>query len=108
MKSILCVFLALQLFARSIAGDFERVDVLHNSLLGDEHDDPERMLGYSSSPYGTNIFADSEYTYYDGYQQAWRMLGFYVDCSGQSSCTRYLLWAMVSGKGQVSLTAIVE
>jgi hypothetical protein len=55
-----------------------------------------------------SIFADSTSAAYTGYQQAWRMLGFFVDCSysssnnnngggdnknGNSGCTRYLLWA---------------
>jgi len=70
--------------------------------------------GYGSSIYGTNAYADSSSTYYDGYQQAWRYLGWYVDCNGGSSryyeqshhsgsgdqqvygnnfCQRYLMWA---------------
>lgn len=77
--------------------------------------------GYSSysstsSIYGTNAYADSSQTYYDGYAQAWRYLGWYVDCNGGSSryydrsehshsgsgdqqvygnnyCQRYLMWA---------------
>jgi hypothetical protein len=73
--------------------------------------------GYGSSIYGTNAYADSSSTYYDGYQQAWRYLGWYVDCNGGSSryydqsqhsgsgdqqvygnnfCQRYLMWAAVS------------
>jgi hypothetical protein len=77
--------------------------------------------GYSSSVYGTNAYADTSTTYYDGYQQAWRYLGWYVDCNGGSSryydrsggggsqsgsgdsavygnnyCQRYLMWAAVS------------
>ena len=76
--------------------------------------------GYSSSVYGTNAYADSSATYYDGYAQAWRYLGWYVDCNGGSSryydrsgggshsgsgdnevfgnnyCQRYLMWAAVS------------
>eukprot|EP00529_Nitzschia_sp_RCC80_P018688 CAMPEP_0113493290 /NCGR_PEP_ID=MMETSP0014_2-20120614/28516_1 /TAXON_ID=2857 /ORGANISM="Nitzschia sp." /LENGTH=516 /DNA_ID=CAMNT_0000387149 /DNA_START=753 /DNA_END=2303 /DNA_ORIENTATION=+ /assembly_acc=CAM_ASM_000159 len=77
---------------------------------------------YSSSSsygsvYGSNYYADSEQTYYDGYAQAWRYLGWYVDCNGGSSryydrsqhshqsgdgnsnkignnyCQRYLMWA---------------
>mmetsp|Transcript_10870 Transcript_10870/g.18015 ORF Transcript_10870/g.18015 Transcript_10870/m.18015 type:complete len:449 (-) Transcript_10870:54-1400(-) len=52
------------------------------------------------------VFVDSQETYYDGYQQAWRMLGFVVDCEKSAdnrrslnegdedvACTRYLLWA---------------
>jgi len=34
----------------------------------------------SSSAYGSNFFVDSSATYYDGYQQAWRYLGWYVKC----------------------------
>eukprot|EP00536_Pseudo-nitzschia_multiseries_P012322 jgi/Psemu1/260480/estExt_Genewise1Plus.C_4660012 len=71
--------------------------------------------GYSSSIYGSNAYVDSSQTYYDGYSQAWRYLGWYVDCNGGSSryysrgshsgsqdqssnfgnnyCQRYLMWA---------------
>lgn len=71
--------------------------------------------GYSSSVYGANAYADSSQSYYDGYAQAWRYLGWYVDCNGGSSryyqrsgggsqdqdyskmgnnyCQRYLMWA---------------
>lgn len=74
--------------------------------------------GYSSSVYGANAYADSSQSYYDGYAQAWRYLGWYVDCNGGSSryyqrsgggsqdqdyskmgnnyCQRYLMWAAVS------------
>merc|ERR1712023_209126 len=76
--------------------------------------------GYSSSVYGANAYADTSQTYYDGYAQAWRYLGWYVDCNGGSSryyqrsggshqsqdyskignnyCQRYLMWAAVSLK----------
>jgi hypothetical protein len=54
-----------------------------------------------------SIFVDSTSAAYEGYQQAWRMLGFFVDCSysssnnnnggnnnnGNSGCTRSMLWA---------------
>lgn len=73
--------------------------------------------GYYKSVYGTNYYADTQQTYYDGYAQAWRYLGWYVDCNGGSSryygrsqhsgsgdssyignnyCQRYLMWAAVS------------
>jgi hypothetical protein len=76
--------------------------------------------GYGSSysgVYGSNYYADSQQSYYDGYSQAWRYLGWYVDCNGESSryyeksqhsgsgdsnrignnhCQRYLMWAAVS------------
>jgi hypothetical protein len=84
---------------------------------------------YSSSSnkygaYGTNFFADTLNAYYDGYQQAWRYLGWYVKCGypsdryddgdgsgdhsgdededssyqGNNYCQRYLIWAAVSRK----------
>jgi hypothetical protein len=68
----------------------------------------------SSSSSSNSKFIDST-QYYDGYQQAWRMLGFYIDCSergravqghshdsrdqsemSNSRCVRYLIWAAVS------------
>jgi hypothetical protein len=73
--------------------------------------------GYYSSVYGRNYYADTQQTYYDGYAQAWRYLGWYVDCNGGSNryygqsqhshsgdnynignnyCQRYLMWAAVS------------
>ena len=76
---------------------------------------------YNGDAYGTNFFADSDISYYDGYQQAWRYLGWYVKCgapssrydeqehshsgsqdnnnnqrySGNNWCQRYLIWAAV-------------
>jgi hypothetical protein len=70
----------------------------------------------SSDAYGVNFFAESTNTQYDGYQQAWRYLGWYVDCGNPSGrynergshashdnqktygnmyCQRYLMWAAV-------------
>jgi hypothetical protein len=71
--------------------------------------------------YGTNFFVDTYNNYYDGYQQAWRYLGWYVKCGspsdrydedeershdskddneqrwqGNNYCQRYLIWAAVS------------
>mmetsp|Transcript_35149 Transcript_35149/g.38059 ORF Transcript_35149/g.38059 Transcript_35149/m.38059 type:complete len:527 (+) Transcript_35149:77-1657(+) len=78
-------------------------------------DQSSANYGYSSSVYGSNAYADTSQTYYDGYAQAWRYLGWYVDCNGGSSrywqqsgggsgsgdsgqvgnnyCQRYLMWA---------------
>jgi len=61
-----------------------------------------RWLSSSSS----SVYAESQTTQYDGYQQAWRLLGYFVDChqqndgdnenedenGGDNSCKRYLLW----------------
>jgi hypothetical protein len=68
---------------------------------------------FSSSSSTANL--DSLETFYDPYSQAWRYLGFYIDCNtnnnnndrdhhralggednNQAKCRRYLLWAAVS------------
>jgi hypothetical protein len=68
-----------------------------------------RRLASSTSsynPYASQPFADGQYEY-NGYQQAWRYLGFVIDCdsnvSGQDDhnsgdgtgegCSRFVLWA---------------
>jgi len=73
--------------------------------------------------YGMNMYADAT-QYYDGYQQSWRHLGWFVDCGtpsdryrnsgshasqennngygGSHYCQRYLMWAAVSVYGVVS------
>ena len=65
-----------------------------------------RFLGYKDQ------LVDGFETYYDEYSQAWRLLGFYIDCNvvengyserrqlqdqdqETSACERYLLWAAV-------------
>jgi hypothetical protein len=67
-----------------------------------------RFLGYDQQ------FVDGSETYYDDYAQAWRLVGFYIDCNAEeyeqeaddrrklednedsTACERYLLWAAVS------------
>jgi hypothetical protein len=59
----------------------------------------------------SELYVDSQNTYYDAYMQSWRYLGFYIDCSPARNkgrrhrrlesdatvgCQRYLLWAAVS------------
>lgn len=62
--------------------------------------EPPRWLSSSDG----NAFAESQTTQYDGYQQAWRLLGYFVDCNSSNNnnngdddnnnaCQRYLLWA---------------
>lgn len=98
-------------------------DAMTSSKSFPYFDFEERRLDSSSSATTTvavdvNMYpADSVNTQYEGYQQAWRMLGIYVDCSGmgtydqqqqaqqqgngdhhddrnkKSPCQRYLLWA---------------
>jgi hypothetical protein len=41
----------------------------------------------------TSLYVDSVAAQYAGYQQAWRLLGFYVDCDAYNGCKRYLMWA---------------
>ena len=74
----------------------EKAAMMQNTL--------NRMLegsGSTKSEYNT-LFLDGGETYYDDYAQAWRLLGFYIDCNAQGDdndgdgCMRYLLWAAVS------------
>ena len=73
--------------------------------------------GFENNPF-MEIFVDGTDTYYDEYAQAWRALGFYIDCDAKFyqvdddeedekddnydqvnniyGCQRYLLWAAVS------------
>lgn len=87
------------------------------------NDYKNNYYGYSGA-YGTNLFVDSENNYYDGYQQAWRYLGWYVKCgypsdrysdgdsgsqdsegsgdsrwSGNNYCQRFLIWAAYIDEG---------
>ena len=68
----------------------------------------DRMLAEETQTKQT-AFVDSQETYYDGYAQAWRYVGFYTDCHAAQDdhrrklnedevepCQRYLLWAAVS------------
>ena len=74
------------------------------------------LLSWGTKDY-SNQFIDGGETYYDEYSQAWRLLGFYIDCDSpyehegdcggggagggngqdeEAGCDRYLLWAAVS------------
>jgi hypothetical protein len=87
-------------------------------VLGADND-VHQNYGYYSSVYGKNYYVDTQQTYYDGYAQAWRFLGWFVDCNGGSNryygenqdsqsgdnynignnyCQRYLMWAAVSAE----------
>jgi hypothetical protein len=79
-----------------------------NADLRVEH---ARRLWGNSKRQDDPIFLDGSETYYDAYAQAWRLLGFYIDCNQcgngnseteciqageQTYCQRFLLWAAVS------------
>lgn len=98
---------------------------VHNviaSSYSNNYNNYDNSGGYStyssySDAYGVNFFAESTNTQYDGYQQAWRYLGWYVACGhpsnryyqkgshshshdnnnnryqGNMYCQRYLMWA---------------
>jgi hypothetical protein len=107
MVKIALILLALSALAISVTGAYSS-----NSSSSSSNS--------SSGAYGVNFFADSENTYYDGYQQSWRYLGWYVHCGSPSDryngdgsrsgsqdsdesryqgnmfCQRYLMWAAVS------------
>ena len=75
------------------------------------------LSGTGSTSGYESEFVDGSETYYNDYAQAWRLLGFYIDCNAphnnfnecggeddgqdsqddsQPACQRYLLWAAVS------------
>lgn len=82
--------------------------------VGPKSKHTQRNLGRNGAtynPYANQVFPDSSNSEYDAYAQAWRLLGFYIDCSGagqrrnlqgegdhhdNNACQRYLLWAFVS------------
>lgn len=80
-----------------------------------------RMLGEAGAY--ESQFLDGTETFYDDYSQAWRLLGFYIDCNADGDgvdnyrrlseededddryCQRFLLWAAVSdGTALVTFT----
>jgi hypothetical protein len=83
------------------------------SPLAQEHlrrlSNTEDDTAYATSEY-EKLFVDGSETYYDEYAQAWRALGFYIDCDftsdyddqdggdnqGSGGCQRFMLWAAVS------------
>jgi len=95
-----------------ISSDFDEKDekmknTLRLLLEGDQDSMPaRRRMDSQSNPYSKQaMFVDGQESYYEAYSQAWRYLGYYVDCNpdmdndrrrledGGSDCTRYLLWA---------------
>lgn len=69
----------------------------NNILVGT---DRVRYLKSSTlTNFDKSLYAESQSALYSGYQQAWRLLGFFVDCSSDLAygsdtvCTRYLVWA---------------
>ena len=81
----------------------------------------QKTSTFQANPYAS-IFVDGTETHYDEYAQAWRALGFYIDCDScvygnnnqdhnndnhvacvgdknyEAGCQRFLLWAAVSTK----------
>ena len=105
-------------------GEFRPAEDFDLSLLDDEvisqqlrKQQQDRHLMRNSNNHAgySNQFQDGSATYYNDYAQAWRLLGFYIDCNaplnnvnecydeggdnnnedGSSACQRYLLWAAV-------------
>jgi hypothetical protein len=90
---------------------------LENGVEFQPSDDADLRLEHARKLWGSSkkqddpIFLDGSETYYDANAQAWRLLGFYIDCNHcddglneaaciqagqQTTCQRYLLWAAVS------------
>jgi len=108
----------------SMSEDVEFLPVLKNGMNGDVdgQNDPRRLTrsleqttgSYTSNnPYSVQPFVEGM-SEYDEYQQAWRLLGFMIDCSipfedddyqqgshksgdneevTESGCARYVIWA---------------
>lgn len=92
--------LAKDWISLSPGSEFQPADASDDHALGQAQ--RELIFGYSQN------YVDAFETNYLDYSQAWRYLGFYIDCSSEhdkrrhlnegeneGACTRYLLWAAV-------------
>jgi hypothetical protein len=121
MRIITVLAAAATLLAARVSADYSSSNVYGGSSASSSYSSSYKnnYYGYSGA-YGKNLFANSDSTYYDGYQQAWRYLGWYVKCGypsdryddsgshdshdshdnqrweGNNYCQRYLIWAAVS------------
>ena len=125
MKTVIAACLAVLSFLATSSVQVVVADDGNNGAYGGGYGgSTSANYGQSSSVYGQNAYADTSQTYYDGYAQSWRYLGWYVDCNGGSNryydrsgggggscsgsndqdsskvgnnyCQRYLMWAAVS------------
>lgn len=76
-----------------------------------------RLSSSNNSPYSVQPFVEGE-SEYDEYQQAWRYLGFMIDCNDGGNddddgswdggtgegCHRYLVWAAVRSQKNVEVS----
>jgi hypothetical protein len=81
--------------------------VSQDSAVSDEKSKAIRRAQMRLFSYHEDMFVDSYETHYDAYSQAWRFLGFFVDCNSNEdenrklanndafACVRYALWAAV-------------
>lgn len=99
-----------KLMAKSLPNTGEEWTTLSNGMefqpaanlspLAKEH---LRQLTENDADNFKTLFVDGTETYYDEFAQAWRALGFYIDCDYQgqeedgsaSGCQRFMLWAAV-------------
>lgn len=89
--------------------DEKRRNTLQRLLEGNDDDIPTANDAYSNPYKDQAAFVEGSGTYYSGYAQAWRYVGYYVDCEygygnnnnkdrklndndNDSGCSRYLLW----------------
>ena len=97
---------------RKPAETLQRSRFLEESVVVASEDE-ESMVYNEYDPYSVQPFVEG-IGEYDEYQQAWRMLGFMIDCNGyyyndddnsggsndedvtEDGCRRYVLWAAVS------------
>ena len=94
--------------------DMYNFDLIDESAHHHHHHHHHRQLKQRQRATYESQFVDGAGTYYNDYAQAWRLLGFYIDCNApfnnanecngdydsgddaESACQRILLWAAVS------------
>lgn len=129
MKSIACLpFVVSIAYAAQIKGMLNKNEIpssgkdwitLDNGVEFQPGEEVDPRIEHVRKLWGSNkqtdepVFVDGTETYYDEYAQAWRLLGFYIDCNycegadgnnevtcveegKDTTCQRFLLWAAVS------------
>lgn len=93
-------------FNRMLNGEDDEFGTFNHKKGQHEHQTSRRTASDSTyNPYSEQtLFVDGAETYYSAYAQAWRYVGYYVDCNAdeeerrrlggdEGGCVRYLLWA---------------
>jgi hypothetical protein len=118
MKALVAMFVLMAATADS--SFIRQSDLPHDKWLSLQRnveflpavDTTRRLSSSNKSPYNVEPFVEGE-SDYDEYQQAWRYLGFMIDCNDGGNydddggswdggtgegCSRYLVWAAVRSR----------